>query len=381
MKSFAWCIAVNLLILSTLPISTHAFRVYEVVNGNTIPVLPSEVSDESNICKPENLKINYWIDRAKIPSNLTLEDVRQAIRIAVSGWESIGELPNPIEFREAFSAPDPLYNPIDDVTVITWDTNATVVGSEQFAIASNGCNPTTIKYTSGTDIYLNGHRSILFWTMSKSLASVPIGSIYLPGILTHEFGHVLGLEHSEELFATMTPMPILSRAGIAFYQDVIGWVSLEKDDIEGIKFLYGNQNIDPACHTIDFPDSLPEGWGAPYSTSSSQHEILIQAECKDNKATVTVGNNQDGFLTYVWMTTHYWLNGQLQSTQLQCNEQIAGWCKHSGQTTININPDETWVLGYICQWDGNQWYCGCRDDSCDPHIGTGGLWQAQRLLR
>lgn len=149
-------------------------------------------------------------------------------------------------------------------------------------------------------------------------------------------------------------------------------------------FLFGSPNCTEGClpqaattcHTIESPDLPPEGLGAPYSTQTSEHELLIQAECENNQAAVTLGNRESSLLTYVWPTLYYWLDDGRHTAQLLCSEPAGQWCKNSGQTTIDLNPQTTWVIGYICQWDGSRWYCGCRDNAC-----TQSFWQAQQIQR
>ena len=54
---------------------------------------------------------------------------------------------------------------------------------------------------------------------------------------------------------------------------------------------------------------------------------------------------------------------------------------HDGTATITADQNETWVIGYACQWDGRRWWCGCRTSQCAAQNATGSLWQAQLIKK
>jgi hypothetical protein len=136
-----------------------------------------------------------------------------------------------------------------------------------------------------------------------------------------------------------------------------------------------------ACHTITSPQTVPAGFGVPYSAVTTTHELLITAGCQGNDISVTVGNAESPLLTYAWPTIHYWLGSTRKTTQLTCAEQVSGWCRKEGSATITANQNETWVIGYACQWDGRRWWCGCRTSQCSAQNATGSLWQAQLIVK
>ncbi|MCB9535204.1 MAG: matrixin family metalloprotease [Myxococcales bacterium] len=76
------------------------------------------------------------------------------------------------------------------------------------------------------------------------------GASYVPGVLTHEIGHALGLGHSPRRDATM----------YWHYQGAAG-ETLDADDERGLRFLYGAPAWGEACDTcVVTDDCAPGAW-------------------------------------------------------------------------------------------------------------------------
>ena len=127
----------------------------------------------------------------------------------------------------------PLFNCADDVTVISWANSGDIIKQidngllgavfsptgnrvQNWAWTVVGLSPDTSTMPNGDDVFLNN----VSWTCLQPndlvgvLLVVPIwtiakwtteqnGSVYLPSVLSHELGHVVGLNHSLDRHALM----------------------------------------------------------------------------------------------------------------------------------------------------------------------------------
>ena len=163
------------------------------------------------------------------PANIKSgSDVLGAARRAMQRWTAVAD----IEFLETGSVQQTIspQNAGDRINLITVsDQNSSLFGSSE--------NPgrTRTFYDSGgaiveADIALNPN--VLFSSDGT------VGTYDLESTLTHEVGHLLGLEHSAILGATMQPRQAMN--GVynlpAFTQR-----TLSEDDIAGARTLYGSR--------------------------------------------------------------------------------------------------------------------------------------------
>jgi hypothetical protein len=163
------------------------------------------------------------------PANIKSgSDVLGAARRAMQRWAAVAD----IEFLETSSGLQTIspQNAGDRINLITVsDQNSSLFGSSE--------NPgrTRTFYDSGgaiveADIALNPN--VLFSSDGT------VGTYDLESTLTHEVGHLLGLEHSAILSATMQPRQAMN--GVynlpAFTQR-----TLSEDDIAGARTLYGSR--------------------------------------------------------------------------------------------------------------------------------------------
>jgi matrixin len=134
--------------------------------------------------------------------------------------------------------------------------------SKALAVTNNVCFPPDI-WSPGADIYLRNTNSPIWpvytpitWVTSRGLKDLRVpGAVYLPGILAHEFGHVLGLGESQDKNATMYSQDT-SITFRKWYQLLLGQVSLAKDDEDGLRYLYSQAPVSGA-HYLTFDQGNP----------------------------------------------------------------------------------------------------------------------------
>uniref|UniRef100_A0A8D9ERG8 Matrix metalloproteinase-16 n=1 Tax=Cacopsylla melanoneura TaxID=428564 RepID=A0A8D9ERG8_9HEMI len=115
-------------------------------------------------------------------------------------------------------------------------------------------------------------------------------------VAAHEFGHSLGLSHSDERSALMAP----------FYRGYEPSFSLDSDDIEAIQALYGSAD-DHHGHggdTDDDADSTGSGSGKKPATETPPTDDDDAELCTDSKVDALF-NSAEG-VTYAFKGLHYW---------------------------------------------------------------------------
>ncbi len=129
----------------------------------------------------------------------------------------------------------------------SWQGLATSSGGTNDNIASqlSGCSGGTLAFCE-TPIS-DGWRIMFYecWTWQDGPGTgVPGSQIDIQGVACHEFGHALGLGHSADGNATMTPAVVGS--GVAQR-------SINSDDIAGVQFIYGVASAAKPIITSIFP--------------------------------------------------------------------------------------------------------------------------------
>ncbi|XP_052123975.1 stromelysin-3 isoform X2 [Frankliniella occidentalis] len=109
----------------------------------------------------------------------------------------------------------------------------------------------------------------------------------LKQVAAHEFGHSLGLSHSDVRAALMAP----------FYRGYDPSLSLDEDDIEGIQALYGRKSRNT--------DSDSDSAGTSNRHSTTEAPTEEDAELCTSASVDTIFNSADGS-TFAFKGQHFW---------------------------------------------------------------------------
>eukprot|EP00057_Strongylocentrotus_purpuratus_P012424 XP_011666898.1 PREDICTED: stromelysin-3-like [Strongylocentrotus purpuratus] len=148
--------------------------------------------------------------------DLSRLQTRNAIRRAFQLWANV----SPLSFNESSNATADIV--IDFVT----------------RYEHNDAYPMELKQFDGPGGYL-AHASypphgIVHFDEDETYTVMTLDGVDLAIVAAHEFGHVLGLGHSSNSHAVMSPI----------YNGFVEDFNLHQDDIDGIQYLYGYPDVD-----------------------------------------------------------------------------------------------------------------------------------------
>ena len=139
------------------------------------------------------------------------------------------------------------------------------------------------------------------------------------------------------------------------------------------------------CSLIRPGTVIPSGFGAPYNAVSVSpvKEMLVDADCTANGATITVGNGSQ--LAYAYKLMYEWTGAAWVPHQLTGQNITPDWIVAQGSITLPKTPaqlaENNFVVGYTCVWVNNEWKCGCRDAACaQPQWQVQAYQQAQIVV-
>ena len=128
------------------------------------------------------------------------------------------------------------------------------------------------------------------------------------------------------------------------------------------------------CHTLQPGLAVQSGFGVPYDTVFGTNNQLINVLCDflTGQATITFGDNNAS--RYIYELGYEYINGQWVPFTLTGAGKQGQWISTTASTQVSALGDGSprYFVGYICNWTGSTWKCGCRDFFCNQSF-----WQMQ----
>ncbi|NBD73881.1 hypothetical protein GVX82_02465 [Patescibacteria group bacterium] len=127
--------------------------------------------------------------------------------------------------------------------------------------------------------------------------------------------------------------------------------------------------------------TVPQGYGAPYSFFLPGRPLMLQVteeDCADGEASVSAG--RENGTTAVYRFGYLWDGDAWDRFTWDANDDTdttGDWLiGGAGNTSVSLQGDLTYFVGYTCHWDDSSWQCGCQTSFC-----TQPAWQLQVVER
>ena len=231
-------------------------------------------------------------------------------------------------------------------TAVTYDGRNVVM----FRNATNGgALATTYSWFVGSTL---SEADVVVWEGASTFftgTSGCWGGAYIEDVLTHEFGHALGMMHSTVATATMYPYYSTCSEDLR---------TLDPDDISGVESLYPPSGTTPTAPTVTIASPL-NGSSTPQNASVTFAGSATDKQDGDISAKLTWASSIDGaigtgasFSTTLSAGTHTITASVIDSAGLQASKAesitITAPCDRA-DPTVSISPTPTWVADGTAQ--------------------------------
>ena len=319
-----------LLLLSSFALSAMAYTTQFADEGGTKRlhwkngVIPIALSDSLT---KENLNVK------------TDSDVLGAVQRSLAAWENVANIKFEVTTvdKQSISPSGKVGDGISLITNAQTTDNLMLFGSDSEAISAR----TRIFYNgkgviTEADIVLNPYQ--------RFSTDGSIGTFDLEATLTHEIGHLLGLEHSTILGATMH-----AHQGKNGIYNLPGYSSrtLAEDDISGIRALYGAEiSNQKCCGTISGKLLTTNAKGA------KSFQVWAE-ESETGRVTAGVVTNVDGnYLIEGLSNGEYTLYAQSLGERKNSAEEISKITVENGKTVYLANKVKNKAKNFDVQYVG-----------------------------
>ncbi|MDQ6788139.1 MAG: matrixin family metalloprotease [Acidobacteriota bacterium] len=207
-------------------------------------------------------------------------DVLSAVRRSLKAWETVANIKFELTIvdRQSVSPAGKSGDAVNLITIAQTPENVLLFSNDTEEVSARTRTFFNGKgYVTEADVVLNPYQQ--FSTDGS------IGTFDLEAVLTHEIGHLLGLEHSSISGATM-----FERQGKNGTYNLPSFAArtLAEDDIAGVRALYGAKNSDSDCCAAVNGKLMPSA-----GKTAKDVQVWLE-EAETNRVIAGVLTNADG---------------------------------------------------------------------------------------
>jgi hypothetical protein len=136
-----------------------------------------------------------------------------------------------------------------------------------------------------------------------------------------------------------------------------------------------------ACTNYYVPGvAIPTGYAPPWDLVFSSGQLLVNVTCTTSAGTLTVGRGNVN--DYVYKLGYLYQNNAWAPLNLTSSSALQSNSWYIAQASVSLPASSisattyTYVVGYVCSWNGSAWKCGCTDVACATS-----QWQLQAYLK
>ena len=304
---------------------------------------------------------------------LSADAVITALRAAMDDWMTQGHSPFTFTYGGRVNDTTTGYDNRNVVLFRNESNGGMIAATYSWADGSN--------HLLDSDIIIYDAAGYSFYALDGSCNSNLGNGVYLHDLATHEFGHMLGLQHSSDPSATMF-------SGYATCSTTPR--TLESDDIAGLQALYGTSSSPPPTNTAPAMSIATPSNNASYPNGASITFSGSATDTQDGNLTSSLSwtSSIDGAIGSGGSFTRLLSAG---SHVITASARDSGGLTGSSQVTITVDaaisntvsPDDTTVptATQIVDITGAVWTLGANGAILRNGVQAGGGWGSKILWK